>query len=302
MGKKAYIGNGKYCYTINCRVHPDQATESERFNNLIKSGIPNIAEAAPDDYFPHTKVRRGLNDPKSLDSISLIQELNKNSDEFYNSLTEEEEKAISSYRYLGYENINAYLFDKTKFLKEHSSRDASYWEERIPLEIATLDMALSKAKLAPSPRTLFRSFKVPGAIKGENNQALIEAFVNKNFPVGSTVEIPNFQSTTIDSDLMVHNGKTSKGRSIVFEIISRRGGVLHVDEDKESWSLQNDEREILLPRNMKFKVHKVIAKATYETTRGAGTTSFDEVQHGYEDWRVTKPKYSFTVVQLIDIS
>ncbi len=143
-----------------------------------------------------------------------------------------------------------------------------------------IDSAISKAPEFDSPVTVFRGINfgqqampsgaaLAGMSAADRVASVRDAmadFAEKRFPVGATVELGGYQSTSkvtgpaLDASL----SRTSPG--IVFQINAKKG------IDLSKISRLDDEGEILLPRNSRFRISRVERNATFETNDGRSVT------------------------------
>lgn len=257
--------------------------------------------------FPAARsVRRGINSPDDVGSVEAVKSLIQESESWRDSLPEKEEFAVHWYSMHGFESVNAALrggWSGEEFLakKNEMTRLSAYaefggYENMVKQNIDLIDSALNKAPRTPEPRILYRSITIPRA--GDQAQALDVA--KAKFAPGQTVTFPSYLSTSVDSDLMVYNAhrhNTKPEDVIVFEMLSSRGVSM---QGKGLGSIQNHEREVLMPRDSKMKVVKILDKVTFESTRPLpGRYNSD----GWLNTFARLPKRArVTVVQLVDIT
>lgn len=203
--------------------------------------------------------------------------------------------ALRSYTGISYIPINKYLYDREGFVKERLARviteeDLEKYEtfvKRIEKLIETLDDAFNSSKEIRK-RKLFRSFKIPGTsevLPHEENyteatlrdKQITEKYLKENFKIGSEITFPTYLSTSIDSSLMVNNIREEDQNShIVFEISSKKGIITEPTPlGQEQGYLQTYEREVTLPRNLKFKVLSISNNVKFEP----GPDSSDPRKH-----------------------
>lgn len=203
--------------------------------------------------------RLGLNDDSET-SQKVLNELHREGLAWRSNLTEAEDDEVLRYQQTGYLVVNPYL----------RGQGEEGYEEISQRYIRNIDSALAKAPKAPVDRILYRSVYLPTAqrVEGTAKKKQLDAYVDANFVPGETVEFPEYLSTTVDSDLVVRSDqkKRKKGFHAVLEIVSKSGAVLHQEGRKGSYGVQDDEKEILLPRGMKFRVVKVYRSVTFEST------------------------------------
>lgn len=243
-------------------------------------------------FAPAGQVRLGINDASSA-SQAILDELHREGLSWRANLTEEEEEQVERYRQTGYMTVNSYLRGKGEEGMDHVAQNY----------IVHLDSALEKAPKAPVERILYRSIYVPDDIKVEDapRPKQLRDYLDATFVEGRTVEFPEYLSTTVDSDLVVRSDqkKRKKGFHAVLEIVSKSGAVLHKEGRKGSYGVQDDEKEILLPRGMKFRVQKVYRSVTFESTyeEGVDNSGFSQFTESSDG----KVRSRVPVIQLVEV-
>lgn len=210
---------------------------------------------------------------------------------------------LGSYTRTSHSEVNAYLraglsgVEEDMIYQDYRDRELtpqlqalvhSQSEELIPIlkeRINDLDQAMELGQSATEARVLYRSLRVRGA----RSAAERKAFIKQHYPVGSIISEKAYVSTSIDSDFMLTNARKRPEELFVLEILSARGVPLH--EEFEGM-VQHVEREVLLPRDMKFEVLNV-TNSTYEASGN---------QPHLESWLGKPPTQKrFTVVQLREV-
>lgn len=251
-------------------------------------------------FCPASQIRRGLNADDSQ-SLEALEELHREGQEWRSLLTEDEADEIYDYQATGYLVVNPYL---------RGAGDPEL-ENRAKRYVKHLDAALAKAPKAPKERILYRSMFLPKKLiaeplpKGTTKEQRRNEWIDTEFQPGSIVEFPEYLSTTVDSDLVVRHDKKKtkyKGNHVVLEIISKSGAVLHQEARRGSYGVQDDEKEILLPRGMKFRVVKKYRSVEFETTYKHGLDNSNKHMSFNKD-REPDPrvKSRLPVIQLIEV-
>lgn len=244
-------------------------------------------------FAPAGQVRLGINDDSAA-SQKVLDELHREGLAWRKNLTEEEGEQVERYRQTGYLTVNSFLRGKGE---EGMDDVARHYIEH-------LDSALAKAPKAPVERILYRSIYVPDDLKVEDapKAKQLRSYLDATFVEGETVEFPEYLSTTVDSDLVVRSDqkKRKKGFHAVLEIISKSGAVLHQEPRKGSYGVQDDEKEILLPRGMKFRVEKVYRSVTFESTYRNGVDNSDW-GYGVSSGSSEKVRSHVPVIQLVEV-
>lgn len=238
----------------------------------IDTGTAGLASILP---APKT-VRRGINTPDN----PILKKLDADADKLKEAgLAKEEKDTLTSYTFMSNRYVNAYLWGGEKGVESYSRKYApreyseeelkSYLEKEIPhvtqnalSKIEKLDAAFNKIPQTKTPKVLYRGFYLPKDYEGD-----VASYIEANFKEGSAYTPKSYLSTSADSDLMLAMSAKQPKRFFVIEIATKTDGIaLHRKQKGErATSIQESEREVLLPRDMKFKVHSV-TNATYETT------------------------------------
>lgn len=161
-------------------------------------------------------------------------------------------------------------------------------KELVPIlkkRIEEMDEAMELGQQLQDARILYRSLRIRGAKSASQRKD----FVKRLYPVGGVISEKAYISTSIDSDFMLTNARKRPEELVVLELLSDKGVALH--EEFEGM-VQHAEREVLLPRNVKFEVLNVIS-ATYQASGN---------QPHLEMWLGKPPtEKRFTVVQMREV-
>lgn len=284
---KTLMPDGTYCSSgPTCRKHAQffqlagPLNEREFFSPTI------VEENSRSFFLPRNKSRSGINSP-TIENIKKIDEFKHEGKEFFARLTQEEKDAIIRYTYIMHTPINKALYGKSDYTNSYRDNDPIV-NPHIQELIANMDSALLKNKISLEPKILYRSYKVDDK----------EQYI-KNLEQGSVLTLPSYTSTTIDSDLMLHRSrKYKKNNFLVFEIVSQRGASIEAKEKRaSSFSIQEIEREVLLPRNSQMRVVDVLDNVTFKSSR-----DLDHEDFGSLTFNQSAKRKSFTVIQLQDIT
>lgn len=301
MTYRIRLSDGTYCYSgPTCRKHGIFTSQD------LPSKTPQRRVAAdPVDYgfLPKDAVRKGWNDGTHETQIA---ELNRLGDSLKELLSRQEHNALLNYAFTGYKVANPYLRAGIEGLKAEDRRygednvadEASYLKsaERAQESIAVLDSALQKApRLTETPSVLYRYFRVrtPGRKPKASD---VKSFITENYEPGKIVTFDSYVSASADSDYMLMAASRNPQEMFVYEIVTKKndGVSLSRTPRTSSTSIQDLEREILLPRGKRFKVVDVL-KATYESSFG------EDVDDGLNFHSRHPKNHRFTVVQLVEI-
>lgn len=179
--------------------------------------------------FPANDEPRKKIEMDSPDVSTMIDE----SREWTHRLSADEIEAVSWFTSNGAGSVNARLLGL-----KHSS-PWHYEDEYLDKTIADIDSATEKWK-RDEPIVVYRG------ISGADDEKLEgEDYANREFPLGSTYSSAAFQSSSLDPDRASGFGVTG----VTLEILSKRAApVMNVS----AWSIA--EKEMILPRNVKYKV------------------------------------------------
>jgi len=207
------------------------------------------------------------------DTLNLLCTLNSDHDFADFFLNAEEKAVIHSYTGLAHEPINFYLYDNEKFMETRLSKvktdeDKAHLEEYLKLtrkRIEILDRAFSK--VAPiRERRLFRSVRLPGLAEDDmGTPEQLESYLANTFPEDGIVQFPSYLSTSIDASHMITRvPQNEENAYFVLEVRTNKGIVPEVTViNEEPGHIQENEREVLLPRDMKFRVKSVDKKTRF---------------------------------------
>lgn len=145
------------------------------------------------------------------------------------SLDEYEVQAVRFYTFDGHDPVNSAL-----------TRGEDL--DHIPY-IEGLDSALGKASYRWNAQTCYRGVAPPPGVLAEGG---VKRWVQRTYPLGSTVDTPGYMSTSSDSTVAA---AFAGGSGVIFEVRTREGAVLG-----ELSSVGVGESEVLLPRGVRWRV------------------------------------------------
>lgn len=243
-------------------------------------------------------IRRGING----EDTSTLDKLDAEAEQFRNSLAKHELRAIQQYTMGFYDAINRYLRKGVQGIDEYYEYDFKQKirddtrEEYTKLAegyIDSIDGVFARYDSThKEPRRLYKAFRVRNKDGRKTSPEDIQKYVKEHYQVGKVLSNKAYTSTSVDSDYMLAFAHHEPEQIIVQEIISRKGVPLHEPDDHGS--VQSAEREVLLPRNSKFKIVG-IKEASYESTYPTGrpTESFF--------FNKAPKKKRYTIIQMIEI-
>lgn len=246
-------------------------------------------------------VRKGIN----AENNNAFKTLTMESLQLSMEIDQENKDSLSHYQ-SSYEFLNAYLregregLNKLGYLQRtspHPTKPDSVSDETLDkyAEMAEkrateLDQAISLyGRTETNQQILYRAVFVNPT--NNNNKTTPEEFANK-YKIGDVINEPSYLSTSLDSDYMLFYNAHLYEQQVVFEIKTNKGITLHNPADS-SGSIGFLEREVLLPRNLRFKVTNV-TNATYQSSYVEG------IPRGNRSPEAKKRK-NFTIIQLEEI-
>lgn len=235
---------------------------------------------------PARRVRRGINTSEQLPVRESLRSVSK---AWRALLTDEEDDAVTWYSISGFQCINGLLRGRAE--DEYKS---PRFQEIASRNTLLLDSALAKAPRSAEPRVLHRFMSSP---KGASVDTACDYFDSAS--IGDVIADPGFMSTTADADYLVQASRRRRDHDIIaIEIVSSRGGVVGLEDEGNtcSWSIQDDEREVLLPRNSTFIVTGIVRRAHYVSTR------LSDDGRPWSRERSTCRDAFFDVIQMVDIT
>lgn len=300
--------DGTRCYSgPNCQKHGKRSLVQQIAD--MKRKVARASSVAPTPQVSSNEkdlvallpkgnvVRRGINGGDN----PILNQLDAESEQLQNSLAKYERQAINQYTMGFYDPINRYLRKGIQGIDE-------YWEfdfkQKITDErreeykkmadnyIDSLDGLFARYDAAhKEPRLLHKAFRVRNPDGSKTTSEDIQKYVNEHYQVGKVVSNKAYTSTSVDADYMLAFSHHDPEQIIVQEIVSRKGIPLH--EPDEEGSVQASEREVLLPRNSKFKIVG-IKEASYESTYADGRpkSSF---------FKNAPKKKKFTIIQMVEV-
>lgn len=183
-------------------------------------------------------------------------------------------ESLRYYTDIGYTHLRANLEGRG-----YAAPETLEWEHRV---IDSIDKAFEQASPPDEPRLLYRGMRIPR--EHEPDQ-----FINENFPVGGVVSQKSYMSTSLLPSVSKSFGdgfgssdEDRIARSVVFQIVSKQGIAL----GKGTSEMSDREKEILMPRNARFKVVSV--------DKG--------VDFSYTPFGYPAEKLKRTVIRLVDVS
>jgi len=173
--------------------------------------------------------------------------------------TEEELQALHQYTGISFDPVNEYL-RRPKEYRARFKEETSYLAavDRLDSHIANLDNFIQKAGYSDEPFTVYRVISQDMTKRFVSGEEYAEA---NGLGEGQEIAFDSFSSTTIDPSF-IHRWIGNEGQEhtdIVFVISTHKGAPvsLTATSPQENIYTQDTEREILLPRNSKYRVTQV---------------------------------------------
>jgi len=220
-------------------------------------------------------------------------------------ITEDEYDALRNYSFTGFENINGILRRKSARDRYSSVEEHNRQRYHTKIQVENIDSALRKGDDFDEPQRLFRFYALPHGVSPEQ-------FIERYLREGESFKDSAYLSTTRDPEFAMAKiqagNKGSRTRApqkhLMFEIISRRGRSMQRTEREKTLNIQALEKEILLPRNTKFRIAGVRLRQRYEyasdrpdlaSTAMGNAYGFEYQKDAHEGQRIMIP-----TVQLVD--
>lgn len=246
-------------------------------------------------FLPSNRVRKGFNES---DETPELLALDAEAQELWDSLDRKEEGCLQLYQGHGFEKVNTYLRDGTDPLKKEvkklgwSDPEGEYEKRKARLDesIQILDSILKRHQSAKEPRLLYRAMMQP---KQDGRSA--QDWVADTYKVGEIIQEKGFSSTSTDPDYMLaFTSQYKEQNTVIYEIVTAKGATVHNPRWRRlRGMLASHEREVLLPRDMKYKIVEV-SEASYQSTHPNGRPNHDS-------FKDAPKKRKFTVVKLMEV-
>lgn len=218
--------------------------------------FPLVAES----FLPFSQLRHGLNGGREND-YQKLSELRRETQATLLRVPEEITAVVHWYQGVSYSFVNAYLRGGKDGLRthlieeygniydpssEHFQRELNNYIALARNAVESLDTFLKKAEVPrPKPRVLYRTVGVP--------KAELEEFERK-YRTNQIILEKSYLSTSVDSDAcLIHSSFTRPKLfvPVIFELRTRRGAAI---AREGNYHIGTYEREVLLPRNLSFRV------------------------------------------------
>jgi hypothetical protein len=230
-----------------------------------KSVLKEIDEEYEQNKTAITETISGLRN-NSPENIKILEEYNKDYIDASAEWSDKEKEAVKSFTGTAYRNVNKYLRNPKKFIKELNPEYAERQMKHIKDTIEGLDSIFAKTS-QNKERTLYR------VLEQDTTEGIIvssEKLAKKlNFIEGNVITFKSYSSTTIDAHLVnrLAGPKEEQNLNIVFIIKTRQGVPVDqtITNEKHGSFTEDFEREILLPRNTQYKVTKTTREIEYDS-------------------------------------
>lgn len=292
----------------SCKRHGLSATISRQLKEA-QTNATKVDAAKPASAFSHpllkdgSHVRKGLN---TEESKHILEKLHQDSDDLEASLDVSARNFLHRYKSDAFRYVNNYLIGGPKYIasvylrrkKSKISEDllaaqAKNAEKAIPV-MDSIFKKYEEEHPNQEQRVLYRSFRVlPPEGKKKTSAADIDSYVNQTYKVGDKITNKAYTSTSLDSDFILVDTQYDPEQIIVHEIVSSKGIPIFSRYGPENKSIQNAEKEILLPRESSFRIVNV-TEATY---RSSYKNYYDAPFMSRGNPRRSK---KFTVIQMVE--
>lgn len=191
------------------------------------------------------------------DNDPLIHEYNSDYKELEANTSPKERQAVRDYTGIDYMAMNNYLYDENGYrekVRGYKKDEEDSIVGGVKESISRVDSFIAKAK--PKDRTLYRVYSQDTTKDFTSSE---EFALKNNYVEGNTISMKGFTSTSIDPAQVVHRAAWDEHSVVAFVIKAKSGAPVDytVTEKSYSQNIQDREREVLLPRDINFKVTKV---------------------------------------------
>lgn len=229
-------------------------------HNHDDSGV----EWSTDGFLSKRAHRKDWKSEKTQKSVKKYIDYNQS---FIQKLSTEESMALYWHTSDGSLVVNSHLHNQLaasadKLMYDNHADSAlskKYSKAMIKNQIKTLDTIFTKHQLE-EPAILYRGVGAntfPKEIKhADENSPEFKEFISKQYPVGETINIPEYMSTSADP-AVAHN--FSGTQSVVLEIRTKSAVPVGL---VSAWNAS--EREFLVNRDGKYRVVSVLKDVTYK--------------------------------------
>lgn len=251
--------------------------------------------------FPKDRsIRRGINNPEDR---TVLDDFDKEASSFRKGLNDKSDDAVRDYTMGFYDPINRYLrrgeigideYYQHDFKEQISAENKEFYLNKTREHIASLDKLIQKHDASnKQERVLYKGYRVRMPDGAKTTPEHIDKHIEESYKVGQVLTNKAYTSVSMDSDYMLAFAHRDPENIIVHEIVSKNGIPLHDPEDSNG-SVQGAEREVLLPRDSKFKVVG-ITEATFESTYPSGVPTCSTL------FRNAPKKRKFKIIQMVEI-
>lgn len=236
-----------------------------------------------------------------FERLAVTQQLNEEymryADEIWDPRSE---AAVHQYSMAGYLSINSYLRGR-RYYKQWAYMDNietydKYAEGYVIPKIADLDRAFEDVPKDAPIRKTYRLFEVPPGIKPED-------YIEQYMKTGEGFHEKGFMSTSADPEFtmmsaMQKNGFRKNKKYIIIEVVSNRGISLQSAQRESRGNIQSLEKEILLPRDSKFRIAGVKKSQKFRLADKRPDLMFPSRRSNRQF--VEGLEYNLPLVQLVD--
>ena len=241
------------------------AVKAQDAGDIFNHGDTNVTWKSGDLLSPRKHRKNWKSSRAGAKSVNDYIEYAKN---FAQKLSTEEANALYWHTSDGSGVLNDIIHKKKnqksqkwtyEKLIKRSGTGMKYPQAMIKNQVKTLDGIFAKHPL-PEPVVLYRGIGMnnfPDEITSISDESVVNEYLQDKYPVGETIEIPEYMSTSADP--AIGHRFAGLGKSVVLEIKTKRAVPVGM---VSAWDV--DEREFVVNRNGKYKVLGVHKKVTYE--------------------------------------
>ena len=241
------------------------AVKAQEAGDIYNHGDTNVEWQSGDLLSPR---KRRKNWKSSRAGAKLVNDYIAYAKNFAQKLSTEEANALYWHTSDGSGVLNDIIHKKENAksgkwsyekLIRNSGTGKKYPQAMIKNQVKTLDGIFAKHPL-PEPIVVYRGIGMnnfPDEITSISDESLVDEYLQDKYPVGETIEIPEYMSTSADP--AIGHRFAGLGKSVILEIRTKRAVPVGM---VSAWDV--DEREFVVNRNGKYKVLGVHKKVTYE--------------------------------------
>jgi hypothetical protein len=239
--------DGSNCWTKNCSLEhvgiSDQFFKSGDISAFLDAKTLE-EKSVKNPFLPETKSFRSLEYGSENYKLFIQQ-----SEELQSQVSGAEYQALSEYTGWAFKQFYGYLEnqnrDGSEFGSQYDDETKAKLKNALASGVKNLDSFVAKAGTLPKPVQVFRGESLPAGTD-------LDATLAQRYPVGKTVNMKRFLSTSLDPKV-ASEITGDKKESYVLVIKTKTGAMLGGDISEQGLR----EKEVILPRDRKYRVEKI---------------------------------------------